>query len=267
MDIGITQNDTEDRGLGDRDPLEPFPSDFTMFYATTERQANECLEHITGGDVGFDAEFTKRRPTAEESLIDLALTTGPAHKKAAILGWQIVELGSGSFTVAWDNIGLRLVQIAHEDNVWVFDMWKIRAIPKELVRILLSPNIKKGGVALSNDITVVWDDLRIEMRNMVDVGLMSKLALIGKYPSAPYTNLSLKVAVEDILGFAIEKDLGKSNWAADKLLDDQIQYAALDAVASLRLLQALGSMLDKAMEGGTDANQAVISGRGGSLAP
>ncbi|KAJ7759711.1 ribonuclease H-like domain-containing protein [Mycena maculata] len=204
-------------------------------YLTTEEAANAAMSHILNGKVGFDTEYTKRRPTDEEALIEETFPNGGASRKSAMLGWQIVELRAGAFTINWDKIGLRLIQIAHNDEVFVLDMWKIRAFPTELVRILSDPNIKKAGVALTNELTVFWDDFRFELVNLVDVGLMAKLVLCEKYQNTSYSNLSLKVSVEEILGYTITKDLQKSDWTKDNLDRDQIIYAATDAVASLLL--------------------------------
>lgn len=135
------------------------------------------------------------------------------------------------------------------------------AIPKELRRILTSPDIKKGGVALANDLLVIWDDLRIKPRKMVDIGYVASLALAERYPKSSYSNMSLKNSVEDILGFTIDKDLGKSNWAAKNLTEEQIQCkaprvaskeaadeptdAALSAMASFRLVEVLDPELER----------------------
>ena len=63
------------------------------------------------------------------------------------------------FSVAWDNIGLQLIQLAVGNKVWVLDMKKIqgehpvggrdtgldaKAFLTELRRILQSPDIAKG---------------------------------------------------------------------------------------------------------------------------
>ncbi|KAJ7658675.1 hypothetical protein DFH06DRAFT_1472731 [Mycena polygramma] len=85
-------------------------------------------------------------------------------------------------------------------------MWKIRAFPSELKRILLSPDIVKVGVGVISDILQVWDDLRTEMINLVDAGMMAKLLLAEKYPTAGYCNLSLKISVADILGYNLRKN-------------------------------------------------------------
>ncbi|KAJ6548896.1 ribonuclease H-like domain-containing protein [Mycena capillaripes] len=219
--------------------LSQFPSTHTVIYITTESQANDALRGITDGKVGIDTEFTDRRPTIEEHTIIHTFPPG-GIRKSALLGWQIVELAKyHNFPIAWDNIGLRLVQIANDDVAWVLDMWKIRAFPKELRRILLSDKIKKVGVGLIKDISVLWDDLRTEMRNLTDSGMMARLMLVEKYPKQAYTNLALKTSVEDVLGFTIDKDLGQSDWSASKLSDEQLEYAALDAIASLKLHDVL----------------------------
>jgi hypothetical protein len=134
-----------------------------------------------------------------------------------MVGWQIVEFRTKSpFPVAWDNIGLRLIQIAHGKVVWVLDMWKIKgklnnneakqanaphiAFPVELLRIFHAVDIPKAGVGVTKDLTIIWDDLRTEMKTLVDVGMMAKLLLAEKYPKTSYGNLSLKTSVEEVLG-------------------------------------------------------------------
>jgi hypothetical protein len=96
-----------------------------VIYITSESQANLCLRIITEGEVGFDTEFTERRPTREEHAIIHALPG--ANRRTALLGWQIAEITMHSkFPVAWDNVGLRCIQLAIEGVVWVLDMRKIR---------------------------------------------------------------------------------------------------------------------------------------------
>ncbi|KAJ7474797.1 ribonuclease H-like domain-containing protein [Mycena latifolia] len=121
----------------------------------------------------------------------------------------------------------------------------MRAMPSELRRILLSPHIRKVGVGLPSDILVIWDDLRMDMKNLTDAGLMAKLAIADRYPKQAYGNLSLKASVEEILGYELPKDLTTSNWSSKDLRDDQIKYAALDAVAALRLFEVLEAELDR----------------------
>lgn len=101
------------------------------------------------------------------------------------------------------------------------------AFPKELRRILLSPDIAKVGVRLTRDISVLWDDLRTEMENLVDVGMMARLLLAEKYLKQAYSNMSLEMSVEDVLGYSLKKDLGESNWSLEQLSDEQKGYERL----------------------------------------
>lgn len=72
-------------------------------------------------------------------------------------------------------------------------------------------------MGLIKDIAVIWDDLRFEMRNLVDVGMMAKLLLAETHGKGGYSNLSLKTCVEEVLGYTIDKNLQQSD------CDDQIK--------------------------------------------
>jgi ribonuclease D len=87
----------------------------------------------------------------------------------------------------------------------------------------MTSRVPKAGVGILKDISVVWDDMRMEMRNLADAGMMARLLLAEKYPKQAYSNLSLKTSVEEILGFSIEKDLAQSDWSAIQLTKEQIE--------------------------------------------
>ncbi|KAJ6522519.1 hypothetical protein DFH09DRAFT_1097101 [Mycena vulgaris] len=107
------------------------------------------------------------------------------------------------------------------------DMWKIRAVPAELVRILTVIDSQKTGTGFTKDIMVIWDDVR--------------------------ENLALKTCVEKILGFELSKELPTSDWKANKLTDAQIEYVGLDAIPCIRLYEVLMDTLDrKSVEIGQD---------------
>ncbi|KAJ7631402.1 ribonuclease H-like domain-containing protein [Mycena polygramma] len=242
-----SQPEVAENPVGNTLPLLPYSQ--TIYYITNEHHANNALRKIVSGKVGFDTEYTHRRPTPEEQHIIDSLPAGGAVRKNAILGWQIVEFKTRvPFPVAWANIGLRLVQIATDDEAFVLDMWKIRgkrttSVPAELWRILTSPDIIKAGVGTTNDLLVIWDDLRTEMANIVDVGMMTRLLKADEYPRPGYGPLSLKMSVAEVLGFNIVKEQKESNWNADDLSAEQKEYAALDAIAAL----ALHDVLDDAL--------------------
>ncbi|KAJ7032306.1 ribonuclease H-like domain-containing protein [Mycena alexandri] len=203
--------------------LEPLPQTHVVRYLTTEHQVNSSLAKIQEGVVGFDTEFVKRRPTIQEHVIVQSFPNGGSARRTALLGWQLVELHTSKrFPIAWDKIGLRLIQISQGDEAWVIDVWKIRAFPKELRRIMMSPLIAKAGVGLANDMLVIYGDVELE-----------------KFPKVAYANLGMEVAVEHILGYVLNKEERGSDWSASELTNDQKNYAALDAVAALKLYQTL----------------------------
>ncbi|KAF7336581.1 Werner Syndrome-like exonuclease [Mycena sanguinolenta] len=220
----------------------PFPRDQRTVYATTEEEADAALSVVKDGAiVGFDTEFSPRRPTVEEGY--LAVIGNPQTRRSALLGLQIVEWRTQTpFAVAWDNIGLRLVQIAHEGTVVVLDLMKIRAIPKQLRRILESETITKAGAGVVADVKVVWDDLRINTMHVVDVALMANLVLCETgLCTNGFNALALKVCVEQLLGQEFPKDEQKSDWAQPELTPAQIEYAAIDAAACERLHETLSA--------------------------
>jgi ribonuclease D len=98
------------------------------------------------------------------------------------------------------------------------------AFPSELKRILESPNIVKAGVGLLNDISVIWNDLRINIQNMADVGLMARLQLVPRHAEGHFANLSLQTCTAELLGYRIDKSLATSDWSGE-LSDAQLTCA------------------------------------------
>ncbi|KAJ7243245.1 ribonuclease H-like domain-containing protein [Mycena rebaudengoi] len=192
-----------------------------------QSEVDSALRTIVDGVVGFDTEFMPRKPTASEQLLTSAMTRVGGNRKSAILAWQL--LTASSRCVSWENIGLCVVQLATESEVWVINMTLVKG---KLRRILSSLDIMKVGVGLLTDIPVIWNDLGTDLRNLADAGMMAKLLLVEKNPSAPYANLSLQESVAEILGFHVDKDERKADWKA-------VLNAAIDAVASLRLYNRL----------------------------
>ncbi|KAJ7168841.1 ribonuclease H-like domain-containing protein [Mycena filopes] len=224
---------------------QAFPETYTVTELSTEYQVNNALREIKSGVVGVDTEFTERTPTDNERLVMGYFPYSPGQRKGAITGLQIIELHTG-FDVAWDNVSIRLIQVAYKDTVWVIDMRAVKSIPKELKRVLQSPDITKAGVGLIKDIAVIWDDLRLEMKNLVDVGMMAKLTLAEKHGKIGYGNLSLKVSVEDILGYKIDKELSQSDWAPKKLSDNEEVWVGPQAdLSGVKVVLAGGRALEE----------------------
>ncbi|KAJ7115109.1 ribonuclease H-like domain-containing protein [Mycena crocata] len=203
-------------------------------YLTSKREVNKALKGIVRGAIGFDTEFVPRQSSKIDKLFDDVFETVSGSKKTAILAWQILEIRHRRFKILWDII-------AKGDDVWVINMTKIRGVPSELKRVITSEAITKTGVGMITDLQVIWADLGLEMKNVVDVGLMARLLLVEKYTDGAYANLSMVNAMHDVLGFTISKKLQRSNWKGEdeELTDEQKKYAAIDANASLKLYEEL----------------------------
>ncbi|KAJ7613318.1 ribonuclease H-like domain-containing protein [Mycena polygramma] len=227
-------------------PLNVFPhEEYRIHYLTEEGAVNRALEGILDGVVGFNTEYGKRIPTDEEAFITQALNDVGGQKKWGVLAWQIMEQRPPKqFAIPWDNIALCLVQIARDSDVWVVDLRKMRAYPKELKRILDSPDIVKAGVGVTADIAHVWADLRTNIHNVVDAGCMARLLLAHKYSDNQFGNLSLQVSAAEILGYDINKEERESDWTGD-ITKAQKLYAATDAAVSLRLYERLVPALEQ----------------------
>lgn len=123
---------------------------------------------------------------------------------------------------------------------------------------MTSGDIVKVGVGLLADIPVVWNDLRSELKSLVDCGMMARLLLAEKYWDGGFQNLSMEKCAVDILGCRVDKTLQVSDWSGP-LTDAQIccessfspssflltlADAGMDAVVALRLYEKLVDLLD-----------------------
>ncbi|KAJ7093621.1 ribonuclease H-like domain-containing protein [Mycena crocata] len=227
--------------------LPNYPAVNKVHYLTTEAAVDQTLAFIQSGAIGFDTEFAPRITGDIDNFLDKLFATVRGDKHSVLLALQALELASGEFNIDWSRIGLCIIQIARDDQVWLLNMNIIKAFPAQLRRILLSHDIAKVGFGLVSDIPVLWYDLGTDVNNFVDVGLMTRLTFMDeKYADQAYNFLSLKVALQDVLGLKIDKDLQKSNWRGDEnghLTDEQRKYAAIDAQASLRCYEKIVPLL------------------------
>ncbi|KAJ7753758.1 ribonuclease H-like domain-containing protein [Mycena metata] len=212
----------------------------TVTYVITEAQANHELVNIVDGVIGLDTEFVKRTLYGDEAIIDNMPIMGASAKKTARLAIQYLESMLPTFSIQWENTGLCLIQLAQGESVWVLNMNRIKAFPSELRRILESPDIAKAGAGILSDGCVLWEDLRCNAKNLVDVGLITRLwAVPTRHKEEPFSNLALDTATFEVMTLTLDKTFQTTvNW---KLEPNRahIIYAAIDAAAALRVHELL----------------------------
>jgi ribonuclease D len=113
-----------------------------------------------------------------------------------------------------------LIQIATAHAVYLF---RLRAeadveIPTDLVA---NPEVLKVGIALANDIRALKALRPFEERSILDLGEVAKRCGVGQTGVRGLAGIFLSVR--------IPKGTKTSNWAAKRLTDVQIRYAATDA--------------------------------------
>lgn len=123
-----------------------------------------------------------------------------------------------------------LVQIAIPSKVFLIRINKT-GITEEILRFLENRNIKKIGVALTDDIK----DLQ-KVEDFVPRGFLQLNELVK---SVGIESNGLRKLTAIILGFRISKSAQVSNWEAETYTPKQITYAATDAWVCLMMFLKL----------------------------
>ena len=144
------------------------------------------------------------------------------------------RLGIDTETRPSFTAGLRyevsLLQIATEDECYLFRLNKI-GLPKSLIHLLEDPSILKVGLSLRDDITALGRRTSFSPNSFVELQ-----KLCGGYG---IRELGLQKIYAILFAERMSKAQRMSNWEDALLSPAQAHYAALDAWASLRILNKL----------------------------
>ncbi|WEF35375.1 3'-5' exonuclease [Pseudoduganella chitinolytica] len=180
------------------------------------------------------------------SAVHLVHTAAQAQAaQQALLAADIIGFDTESkptFVKGQNSDGPHLVQFATDAAAWLFPIgadWS--AVQPALQAILQAEGTLKVGFGLSDDMRRVRAKLGIEPVRVVD------LAVALRTPGQRH-DLGAKSAVAKFFGQALHKSkkVSTTNWAAPRLTDKQILYAADDAQVALRICRhwlALGNVL------------------------
>lgn len=127
-----------------------------------------------------------------------------------------------------------LLQVSTENECFLFRLNRLGA--SSAVLSLLESDIMKVGVSLCDDIRKISERAHFNPANFVDLQKMVELLGIkDKALSKLYANL---------FGMKISKTQQLSNWESDILTEAQMQYAAIDAWACIKLYKEIKQLIN-----------------------
>lgn len=124
-----------------------------------------------------------------------------------------------------------LVQVATAQAVYLFQLRRMECLPL-LTEMLEAPGIVKAGVALAYDLARLKLVFPFTEQAVIDLGKVAR--------RAGATQTGLRNLAGMFLGFRIPKGSRTSNWAAPRLTEAQVAYAATDAWACRELYAKFG---------------------------
>jgi len=113
-----------------------------------------------------------------------------------------------------------LIQLANADMAVLIRIYSSR-LPDEVIHLLESKKVFKAGIGITHDMTKLNPQNKIKPHSLIDLNVMAQ--------KAGFIGIGARKLCAALLGFNINKSAQISNWEADILSKQQIQYAATDA--------------------------------------
>jgi ribonuclease D len=148
--------------------------------------------------------------------------------------WGFDTESKPTFTVGEVSDGPHVLQLSTPERAWVFQLQDAdcRAVAAQLMAM---PGIVKAGFGLGDDRKRILHKLGVEPAGVLELNQVFRERGYRK-------DMGVKGAVAVMFGqrFIKSKKAATSNWAAPRLSEGQLVYAANDAYAAIRVLNALG---------------------------
>lgn len=138
-----------------------------------------------------------------------------------------------TFKVGETSGGPHVVQFALTDRAFIFQLYR-RECLKVVADLIASERVLKVGFGLKNDHGQIHSRLGVSLLPVVDLDhIFRKRGYRGQ--------IGVRAAMGAVLqlNFPKSKTTTKSNWAAKELTARQLLYAANDAYAALKVMEAL----------------------------
>lgn len=142
---------------------------------------------------------------------------------------------------------IRLLQLYAEDTCFVIDMRAVYKSPglKKLLRKFLAKHRFVAHNAVFDLSFLKHPDLAVTKIDMGCTMMLTRLIFHAYQPDDAGMKASLAALSEELLGVPMLKHNQASDWSVDDLLFEQIEYAALDAVAVRKLVPHLVKGMNK----------------------
>jgi ribonuclease D len=170
------------------------------------------------------------------------VNTGPQAADAydqLLLGnaWGFDTESKPTFKVGEQSDGPHILQLATTERAWVFQLHDLecRAVAAELLAL---GGITKAGFGLGDDRKRIVHKLGVEPAGILELNTIFRERGYSK-------DMGVKGAVAVLFNqrFIKSKKAATSNWANPQLTDAQLVYAANDAYAAIRVLEALNTSM------------------------
>jgi len=158
-------------------------------------------------------------------------------KAAGIVGFDTES--KPTFAVGEVTEGPHVLQFALPDKAYLFQIHQSEGHPF-LIELLQSEQLIKVGFDLKSDGTHIHAKLGINLAGVVDLNTVFSMAGYHK-------NMGVRAGVALVFNqrFAKARHVTTSNWSQHQLTPKQLLYAANDAYAALKVLEALALPRDK----------------------
>ncbi len=147
--------------------------------------------------------------------------------------WGFDTESKPTFRVGEASDGPHVLQLATREWAWVFQLHdaECRAVAADL---LVRQNIVKAGFGLGDDRKRIQQKLGIEPAGVLELNTLFRAQGYRK-------DMGVKGAVAVLFQqrFQKSKKAATSNWAAERLSQSQLLYAANDAYAAFRVWEAM----------------------------
>jgi len=154
-----------------------------------------------------------------------------AIKSAGIAGFDTES--KPTFLVGDVSEGPHVVQFALHDRAYLFQLHREAGMPF-LVELLESEQLIKAGFGLKSDRRHILAKLGVHFNGVVDLNTVFSMQGFHK-------EMGVRAAVGEVLKqrFAKPRHVTTTNWSQPQLTSQQMLYAANDAYAALKVLEAL----------------------------